>query len=46
MLEACRPLGDSGHMKICLKEVLPYWCMGERFASLHRASEIKKGDPT
>src|SRR5664279_25049 len=30
MLEACRPFGDYGQVKICLREALPYWCMGDQ----------------
>ena len=37
MLEACRPFGDYGQVKICLREALPYWCMGEHYVSLHQA---------
>ena len=41
MLEACRPFGDNGHVKMCLNEAIPQWCMGEQITSLHEAIMIK-----
>jgi hypothetical protein len=29
MLEACRPFGDNGHVKMCINRAFPSWCMGE-----------------
>ena len=29
MLEACRPFGGNGHVKICINGAFPSWCMGE-----------------
>ena len=32
---------DNVQVKICLREALPYWCMGERYVSLHQACASK-----
>jgi hypothetical protein len=46
MLKSCHLFGGNGYVKIFVRELFPYWGMGEQSARLHRASTIKKVGPT
>jgi hypothetical protein len=41
MLEDCYPFGNTGHVKICLNEAIPWWCMEEQIMSIHEETMIK-----